>query len=163
MARRPRCVHRFGRRGYRPRPDLEYRPTTKRGELDEEGELTLLFESTDKQVLDFPDNCCTSPGGGIVVAEDGDDRQNFIRGLRPNGSMVTVAQNLVDVRRQLIDASGKLYDPTVPDDDFGVEDGVGRSEFAGPRFSQDGTWLFVNIQVPGMTRAITEDWASLGL
>jgi uncharacterized protein len=140
-----------------------YRPTKHRGALDEEGELTLLFESTDKHVLDFPDNCCTSPGGGIVVVEDGDDRQNFIRGLKPNGSMITIAQNLVDVRRQLIDASGKLYDPKVPDDDFGVGDGVGRSEFAGPRFSQDGTWLFVNIQVPGITCAITGDWDSLGL
>jgi uncharacterized protein len=140
-----------------------YRSTAKRGELDERGELTLLFESTDKRVLDYPDNCCTSPGGAIVVVEDGDDRQNFIRGLLPDGSMITVGQNLVDVRRQLIDASGKLYDPTVPDDDFGVGDGVGRSEFAGPRFSQDGTWLFVNIQVPGITCAITGDWASLGL
>ena len=140
-----------------------YRATTHRGGLDEEGELTLLFESTDKHVLDFPDNMCTSPGGGIVVVEDGDDRQNFIRGLLPDGSMITLGQNLVDVRRQLIDASGKLYDPKVPDDDFGVEDGVGRSEFAGPRFSQDGTWLFVNIQVPGITCAITGDWDSLGL
>jgi hypothetical protein len=83
--------------------------------------------------------------------------------LKPDGSMITIAQNLVDVRRQLIDASGKLYDPKVPDDDFGVGDGVGRSEFAGPRFSQDGTWLFVNIQVPGITCAITGDWDSLGL
>jgi len=140
-----------------------YRSTTKRGKPNEEGELTLLFESTDKQVLDFPDNCCTSPGNAIVVVEDGDDRQNFIRGLLPDGSMITLGQNLVDVRRQLIDSSGKLYDPRVPDDDFGVEDGVGRSEFAGPRFSQDGKWLFVNIQVPGITCAITGDWASLGL
>jgi secreted PhoX family phosphatase len=140
-----------------------YRPTTRRGKLDEEGVLVLLFESTDKHVLDYPDNCCTSPGGGIVVVEDGSDRQNFIRGLKPNGSMMTLGQNLVDVRRQLIDSSGKLYDPRVPDDDFGVGDGVGRSEFAGPRFSQDGTWLFVNIQVPGITCAITGDWGSLGL
>ena len=140
-----------------------YRPTKHRGALDEEGVLVLLFESTDKHELDYPDNCCTSPGGGIVVVEDGDDRQNFIRGLKPDGSMITVGQNLVDVRRQLIDASGKLYDPRVKDDGFGVEDGVGRSEFAGPRFSQDGTWLFVNIQVPGITCAITGDWDSLGL
>ncbi len=140
-----------------------YRATAHRGDLDEEGELTLLFESTDKHVLDYPDNMCTSPGGGIVVVEDGDDRQNFIRGLLPDGSMITLGQNLVDVRRQLIAASGKLYDPKVPDDDFGVADGVGRSEFAGPRFSQDGTWLFVNIQVPGITCAITGDWGGLGL
>jgi secreted PhoX family phosphatase len=141
-----------------------YRATKRRGELDEVGELTLLYESTDPTVLDYPDNACTSPGGGIVLAEDGDDRQNYLRALLPDGvTMIPLAQNLVDVRRQLIDASGKLYDPDVPDDDFGVDDGVGRSEFAGPRFSQDGTWLFVNIQVPGITCAITGDWESLGL
>ena len=77
--------------------------------------------------------------------------------------MIPIAQNLVDVRRQLIDVSGKLYDPYLPDDDFGAGDGLGRSEFAGPRFSPDGTWLFVNIQVPGITCAITGDWESLGL
>ena len=98
------------------------------------------------------------------MVEDGDDRQNFIRGLLPDGSMITLGQNLVDVRRQLIDASGKLYDPKVPDDDFGVG-GRGRPARSsrGPRFSQDGTWLFVNIQVPGITCAITGDWDSLGL
>src|SRR4029078_2956842 len=87
-----------------------YRPTKHRGALDEEGELTLLFESTDKHVLDYPNTCCASPGDGIVVVEDGDDRQNFIRGLKPNGSMITIAQNLVDVRRQLIYAAGKADD-----------------------------------------------------
>ena len=76
--------------------------------------------------------------------------------------MIPIAQNLVDVRRQLIDVSGKLYDPYLPDDDFGPGDGLGRSEFAGPRFSPDGTWLFVNIQVPGITCAITGDWESIG-
>ena len=34
------------------------------GTRNEEGELVLLFESTDKAVLDYPDNMCTSPGGG---------------------------------------------------------------------------------------------------
>ena len=67
------------------------------------------------------------------------------------------------MRLSIIDASGKLYDPSVPDDDFSIADGLGHSEFAGPRFSPDGTWLFVNIQVPGITCAITGDWASLGL
>jgi hypothetical protein len=141
-----------------------YRPTKRRGHLDEVGELVLLFESTDKAVLDLPDNMCTSPAGGIVMAEDGDDKENYLRALLPDGvTMITLVQNLVSVRRQLIDASGKLYDPTVPDDDFGVEDGLGRSELAGPRFSPDGRWLFVNVQVPGITCAITGDWESLGL
>ncbi|MGZ8581147.1 MAG: alkaline phosphatase PhoX [Actinomycetota bacterium] len=140
-----------------------YTPTTNIGDLDEEGELELLYESTDRKVLDGPDNLCTSPNGRIVMAEDGKENQSFVRGLRNNGTIVNIAQNLVPIRLSIIDSSGKLYDPSVPDDDFSVADGLGYSEFAGPRFSPDGTWLFVNIQVPGITCAITGDWASLGL
>ena len=129
----------------------QYTPTKRRGKPNEEGELTLLFESEDKAVLDYPDNMCTSPNGqAIVVVEDGDEqtyrprpaaRQHHHPDRRQPGEMAV----------ELIDASGKLYDPYVPDDDYGVGDGLGRSEFAGPRFSPDGVWLFVNIQVPGIT------------
>lgn len=142
----------------------QYTPTKRRGKANEEGELTLLFESTDKAVMDYPDNMCTSPNGqAIVMAEDGDDKTNRLLALLPDNSIIPIADNLVKVRAQLIDASGKLYDPYVPDDDFGPADGLGRSEFAGPRFSPDGKWLFVNIQVPGITCAIKGNWASLGL
>ena len=141
----------------------EYTPKTNIGEADEEGELVLLYESTDKHDLDGPDNMCTSPGGAIVLAEDGSDRTNFIRGLLPDGTLFSLAENLVQVRLQLIDASGKTYDPNVPNDDLGIEAGLGASEFAGPRFSPDGKWLFVNLQVPAITFAITGPWASLGL
>lgn len=34
----------------------------------------------------------------------------------------------------------------------------GASEFAGATFSPDGQWLFVNIQYPGITIAITGPW-----
>jgi secreted PhoX family phosphatase len=140
-----------------------YTPTTNAGELDEQGTLELLFESTSRFWLDGPDNMCTSPGGAIVIAEDGNLKSNFVRALLPDGSMINVAENLVAVQRHYLEASGKLYDPTVPDDGPSAGDGVGFSEFAGPAFSPDGTWLFVNIQVPGITCAITGDWASIGL
>jgi secreted PhoX family phosphatase len=74
-----------------------------------------------------------------------------------------VAENLVGVQTHYIEASGKLYDPTVPDDGASAGDGIGHAEFAGPRFSPDGRWLFVNIQVPGITCAITGPWTSIGL
>jgi secreted PhoX family phosphatase len=141
----------------------KYTPMSNIGDLDEQGELELLYESTDRKVLDGPDNLCTSPNDQIVMAEDGKENKSFVRGLRANGTIVNIAQNLVPMRLSIIDASGKLYDPYVPDDDFAIGDGLGYSEFAGPRFSPDGTWLFVNIQVPGITCAITGDWASLGL
>ena len=141
----------------------QYTPTTNAGKLNERGVLTLLFESKHTNELDGPDNMCTSPGGGIVIAEDGNLKNNYVKGLRADGTMVNVAENLVAVKRHYIQASGKLYDPTVPDDGPSASDGLGFGEFAGPCFSPDGKWLFVNIQVPGITCAITGDWASLGL
>ena len=131
--------------------------------MNEQGELELLFESGGRQTLDGPDNMTTSPGGAIVIAEDGNLKSNFVRGLLPNGTMFPIAENLVAVQRHYIEASGKVYDPTVPDDGPSAGDGTGFSEFAGPTFSPDGEWLFVNIQVPGITCAITGDWESLGL
>jgi secreted PhoX family phosphatase len=141
----------------------QYTPTVNPGALDEEGELELLFESHARSELDGPDNMCTSPGGAILIAEDGNLKSNLVKALLPDGSMIDVAENLVAVQRHYLEASGKLYDPTVPDDGPSAGDGVGFSEFAGPTFSPDGEWLFVNIQVPGITCAITGDWASLGL
>ena len=140
-----------------------YTPRTKIGRNGETGDLVLLFESKNLNELDGPDNMCTSPNGAIVIAEDGNLTSNYVRALLPNGTMINVAQNLVAVQQHYIEASGKLYDPTVPDDGASAGDGVGFSEFAGPCFSPDGKWLFVNIQVPGITCAITGDWASLGL
>ena len=141
----------------------QYTPTKRIGQPNEIGELVLLFESKSDEELDGPDNMCTSPGGAIVIAEDGDLTSNFVRALLPNGTLINVAENLVAVQQHYIEASGKLYDPTVPDDGAAAGDGKGFSEFAGPCFSPNGKWLFVNIQVPGITCAITGDWASLGL
>ncbi len=142
---------------------FQYTPTTRIGRKNEEGELVLLFESSSRNDLDGPDNITTSPGGAIVIAEDGNLASNFVRALLPDGSMITIAENLLGVQRHYLEASGKLYDPTVPDDGPSAGDGIGFSEFAGPTFSPDGTWLFVNIQVPGITCAITGPWADLGL
>jgi secreted PhoX family phosphatase len=139
----------------------EYTPTHNIGELNERGTLVLLYESPDKQTLDGPDNLCTSPQGAIVIAEDGNLANNCLRALLSDGSLITIGENLVGVQRHFLEASGKLYDPTVPDDGPSAGDGIGFSEFAGPRFSPDGKWLFVNIQVPGITCAITGDWDTL--
>ena len=76
----------------------------------------LLFESPGRDVLDGPDNMTTSPGGAIVICEDGNLRSNFVRALLPDGSLISIAENLVGVQKHYIEASGKLWDPTVPDD-----------------------------------------------
>ena len=140
-----------------------YTPMQNAGELNERGELELLFESAGRGQLDGPDNMTTSPGGAIVICEDGNLKSNFVKALLPNGTMIDVAENLLAVQQHYLAASGKLYDPTVPDDGRSAGDGIGFSEFAGPTFSPDGQWLFVNIQVPGITCAITGNWGSIGL
>lgn len=95
------------------------------------GYLTLVFQSPNAAVLDFPDNVCFGPGGGLYLCEDG-TVDNYIRILSPNGSLSDFAQNLVP----------------------GLEGG----EFTGSAFSPDQKTLFVNIQLAGMTLAIWGDW-----
>ena len=56
--------------------------------------LTLLYEATDKHVLEGPDNVAISPRGATVLCEDGDFPQNFIRGLTASGDIVDFALNL---------------------------------------------------------------------
>src|SRR5262249_11694385 len=53
----------------------QYRP---RG--DSGGLLTLIFESPGLDVLDSPDNICVTPGGGLILCEDGSG-QEFLHGL----------------------------------------------------------------------------------
>jgi uncharacterized repeat protein (TIGR03803 family) len=76
--------------------------------------LTLIFESPGHEVCDGPDNCCTSPRGGLVLCEDAGGQQ-FLRGISPSGQIFDLARNL----RNTI-------------------------EFAGVCFSPDGQTLFVN-------------------
>ncbi len=101
-----------------------YRPDVQGGG----GMLTLVFESPGSEVLDYPDNLCVSPRGGILLCEDGGG-QNFVRGLTPTGSLFDFALNLES-----------------------------DSEFAGSTFSPDGRTLFLNIQNPGATFAIWGPW-----
>ena len=86
-----------------------------------------------------------------------------MKALLPDGSMINVAENLVGVQKHYLEASGKLYDPTVPDDGKSAGDGIGFSEFAGPTFSPDGQ-VAVR-QHPGAGDHVRDhrDWGSIGL
>ena len=103
-----------------------YRPRGRSGGL-----LTLIFESPSADVLDSPDNICVTPGGGLILCEDGSG-QEFLHGLTQQGEIFKFALN------------------TVP--------GFTGSEFAGATFSPDGETLFVNLQGPGITFAIWGPW-----
>ena len=105
----------------------KYRPSG-----DNEGMLTLLFESPDKSVLTMPDNICVSPQGNLVVCEDGGARVMHVRGLTRAGKIFDIARDIAGI-------------------------GVG-GEFAGATFSPDGETLFVNMQRPGITYAIWGPW-----
>lgn len=112
-----------------------YEPTTR-----DEGRLTLLFESPNRELLDMPDNICFHPRSNLLfMCEDGDytdngrrPRDNYLRILTPAGKIADFAKNIVP--------------------------GFEIAEFAGVTFSPDGRTLFVNIQQAGMTLAIWGDW-----
>lgn len=106
-----------------------------------EERLRLLFESPGAHVLDMPDNICMSPRGGLVLCEDGDGT-DFIHGLTADGQVFPFARNNVILNGQRNGLVGDFTD----------------SEFAGITYSPDGRWLFFNIQVPGITFAVTGPW-----
>ncbi|MEM7433108.1 MAG: alkaline phosphatase PhoX [Pseudomonadota bacterium] len=92
------------------------------------GTLELVAESSQDSVLKNPDNLCMAPWGDLIVCEDAKSHAGLI-GCRPDGTQYTIADNAHS-----------------------------DSELAGVCFSPDGQVLFVNIQYPGMTLAITGPW-----
>ena len=77
----------------------------------------------------------------VVVASSDEDsdrvRQTFLRGLTADGALYDFAANN---RTGLIPGTAVLQS---------------WDEFTGATFSADGEWLFVNIQTPGISFAIT--------
>ncbi len=120
------------------------------------GKLRLVYESTDAERLDQPDNIGSSPRGGLVVCEDGDGEDvvggtNFVRGIDRQGRIFPFAENTTPLDLSLLEPD------EFPPDTFGT------SEFAGATFSRDGTFMFVNIQYLGTTYAISGPWGRGGL
>jgi len=106
----------------------------------DEGRLTMLFESPDRDVLDMPDNICVMPKSQLVfICEDSDyvgaggTPENYLRILTPSGRMADMAKNIAPKFE--------------------------RGEFAGVTFSPDGKTLFFNIQQIGATFAVWGDWS----
>ncbi len=117
---------------YQPSP---YEGTARESEAP--SKLELFYESSDRAVLEAPDNLAISPWGDIIISEDSysaaSDDFNYLRGITPAGKIYTIAMN------------------QQPE----------KGEFCGACFSPDGSTLFVNIQTPGMTFAITGPWRTL--
>ncbi|WP_433162475.1 PhoX family protein [Kribbella sp. CA-247076] len=104
--------------------------------------LQLIYQSPNRETLDFPDNVTTSKRGTLVLCEDNVD-DNYLRGLSRGGQLWDIALN------RLTSSTGV---PRFND------------EFAGSTFSPDGHTLFVNIQASrGMTFAIWGPWHRIGV
>ena len=86
----------------------------------------------DHPMFDGPDNVCVAPSGTVFLCEDGGGDQ-YVVGVDP--------------------ATGELWP-------FAFNRS-GESEFAGANFSPDGRTMFVNIQNPSTTIAITGPWESM--
>lgn len=111
-----------------------YNPSPYEG-TDREGEapgqIELIAESDVNSLLRNADNLTQAPWGDLIVCEDTASNCGII-GIRPDGSQYAIADNAHT-----------------------------ESELAGVCFSPDGKTLFVNIQYPGMTIAISGPWSQL--
>lgn len=103
-------------------------------------QLRLVFESPGAAVLDAPDNIAVSPRGGIVLCEDGARQRMLLHGLTRAGEIFPFAENNVVLQGERNGLIGNFT----------------QREWCGACFY--GEWLFVNIQTPGITFAITGDW-----
>ena len=94
------------------------------------GRLQLFIEPNQPTLLRNGDNLTVAPWGDLIVCEDYVGLGvNRVVGITAGGRLYTLAMNVLNL-----------------------------SEFAGAAFSPDGSTLFVNLQRPGLTLAITGPW-----
>ncbi len=117
--------------------------------------LRALFVSGNQTAGNNPDNVTVSPRGGVVLCEDGGGSTDVygtgarLLGLNAASEAYIFCKNNSVFTAAELAAAGK----TVAAGDYrGVE-------FAGACFDPTGRILFVNIQTPGITLAITGPWA----
>lgn len=110
---------------------FKYIPSKFEGQPEEKsspGVLELFLEPNDTEIFQSCDNLTIAPWGDVIICEDKKDAR--VIGITPQGKTYLIAKNI----------------------------GYRNSEFAGPVFSPSGNTLFINIQSPGLTLAITGPW-----
>ncbi|MEO1137207.1 MAG: alkaline phosphatase PhoX [Pseudomonadota bacterium] len=121
--------------------------------------MTCIYVSANRLAGNNADNITVSPRGGIVLCEDGggiEDVFGFgerLLGLTPSGAPFIFAKNNIELSQSDITAAGKspLF----------IEEGDYRNrEWCGACFNAEGDTLFVNVQTPGITFAITGPWGA---
>jgi uncharacterized protein len=106
--------------------------------------LKLIFVSPTANDVDNPDNIVVTARGGLMLCEDPSGDLSRLVGLTLDGNTFTFAENNIVL--------SMAYNDRIPAGNYSG------SEWAGACFSPDGKWLFVNIQSPGVTFAITGPW-----
>jgi secreted PhoX family phosphatase len=107
----------------------KYTPGANEGQTDEQaGRLELFVESPGSEVLTAADNLCVAPWGDVVIVEDHGSTCR-IHGITPAGKVYTIGANMKE-----------------------------GAELAGVCFSPDGSTMFLNPQLAGITVAITGPW-----
>ena len=120
--------------------------------------LRALYVSPREAVADALDNITVHANGLVLACEDGgglhDAGGALVRGTRllaigSDGRVVEVGENNI------------VFDGPVPGRPEIDPGDYRNSEWAGATFSPNGATLFVNIQTPGITFAITGPWDAL--
>ncbi len=126
--------------------------------------LKIIFASPSRGVLENPDNLVVAPDGSLILCEDNSGSINS------GGVPVNEGERLIMLPRM---GAAESFIFAINNLDFTAaglgnynrpESGVifatdwKQQEWAGATFSPDGRWLFVNIQTPGITFAITGPW-----
>lgn len=118
--------------------------------------LRALFVSGNQTAANNPDNVTVSPRGGVVLCEDGGGSTDVygtgarLLGMNHAGEAYIFAKNNSVLSAGELSAAGK----SVAAGDYRG------SEFCGACFDPTGRVMFVNIQTPGITLAITGPWAT---
>lgn len=116
---------------------FRYRPSKHEGtpgEAEVPGTLELFLESSSPSIIENADNVTVAPFGDVIVCEDHVSMTSVgaarLIGITPDAQTYELGRNRLNL-----------------------------SELAGASFSPDGSTLFVNIQTPGLTLAITGPWS----
>lgn len=118
--------------------------------------LSALFVSPDEMTADNPDNITVSPQGALLVCEDGGgvfDGDALVTGARMIG-ISQAGDSFIFAENNML-----LLDE-LPNRAFILPGDYRGREWAGACFDPSGEFLYVNIQTPGVTFAITGPWTS---
>ncbi len=121
--------------------------------------LSCIYASSSPVAGNNPDNIVVSPRGGLLLCEDGGgvtDEFGFgerLVGLTHYGAPYIFAKNNIQLSASDLSAAGKSQ-LLIAEADYRDR------EWCGATFSKWGDTLYVNIQTPGITFAITGPWGA---